>query len=135
LEDETESEVIDAILEVIEHVAVGIEVLAVAVIVVGIVGATYAYLVRSGERRAADGDVRYRERLGRTLLLGLEILVAADIVRTVALDPSLESVAVLGLLVVIRTFLSWALVVEIEHRWPWQRSDESRAGSGGTGEE
>jgi len=58
--------------------------------------------------------------LGRVLLLGLEILVAADIVRTVALDPSFENVAVLGLLVLVRTFLSWSIVVEIEGRWPWQ---------------
>ena len=57
---------------------------------------------------------------GFALLLGLEILVAADIVRTVALDSTLQAIAVLGLLVLIRTFLSWALVVEIEGRWPWQ---------------
>jgi uncharacterized membrane protein len=54
------------------------------------------------------------------MLLGLEILVAADIVRTVALEPSLESVGILGLLVLIRTFLSWSLDVELEGRWPWQ---------------
>jgi uncharacterized membrane protein len=69
----------------------------------------------------------YRElkaRLGRTLLLGLEILVAADIVRTVALEATLESVVVLALLVLIRTFLSWALEVEIEGRWPWQRKQK-----------
>ena len=57
--------------------------------------------------------------LGKALLLGLEILVAADIIRTVALEATLESVCILGLLVLIRTFLSWALVVEIEGRWPW----------------
>jgi uncharacterized membrane protein len=62
--------------------------------------------------------------LGRSLLLGLEILVAADIVRTVALEATLQSVVVLGLLVLIRTFLSWALVVEIEGRWPWQAQAE-----------
>jgi uncharacterized membrane protein len=123
----SESEAIENVIEIIEHVAVGIEVLVVAVIVVGIVGATYVYLTRPGQRRAENGDLRYRERLGRALLLGLEILVAADVVRTVAVDPSLESVAVLGLLVVIRTFLSWALVVEIEHRWPWQRLTEPPA--------
>ena len=61
-----------------------------------------------------------RDRLGRVLLLGLEILVAADIVRTVALEPSFQNVAVLGLLVLVRTFLSWSIVVEIEGRWPWQ---------------
>ena len=58
-------------------------------------------------------------------MLGLEILVAADIVETVALETTLQSVAVLGLLVLIRTFLSWALVVEIEGRWPWQPEREA----------
>jgi uncharacterized membrane protein len=58
--------------------------------------------------------------VARALLLGLEILVAADIIRTVALEPTLANVAILGLLVLIRTFLSWTLVVETEERWPWQ---------------
>jgi uncharacterized membrane protein len=120
MDHETDSKVIDAILDAIEYFAVAIEILAVAIIVVGISWATYAFLVR----RAANSDRLYRERLGRTLLVGLEVLVAADIVRTVALDPTLESIAVLGLLVVIRTFLSWSVVVEIDHRWPWQPETE-----------
>ena len=60
------------------------------------------------------------------MLLGLEILVAADIIRTVVLEPTLSNVVVLGLLVLIRTFLSWALVLEIEERWPWQPRREER---------
>jgi uncharacterized membrane protein len=70
-----------------------------------------------------DHEEQYKElkiRLGKALLLGLEILVAADIIRTVALEATLQSVAILGLLVLIRTFLSWALAVEMEGRWPWQ---------------
>ena len=58
--------------------------------------------------------------MGRSLLLGLEFLVAGDVVRTVALGPTLNHVAVLGLLVLIRTFLGWSRAVEIEGRWPWQ---------------
>ncbi|MFC2046118.1 DUF1622 domain-containing protein [Chloroflexota bacterium] len=58
--------------------------------------------------------------MGKALILDRQILVAADIIHTVALEATLQSVAVLGLLVLIRTFLSWALVVEIEGRWPWQ---------------
>jgi uncharacterized membrane protein len=72
-------------------------------------------------------EERYRQlrlRLGRTLLLGLEILVATDIVRTVALEATLESVLVVALLVLVRTFLGWALEVEIEGRWPWQPKQE-----------
>jgi uncharacterized membrane protein len=64
---------------------------------------------------------RFRQDLGRGILLGLEFLVAADIIRTVAVTPTLQSVAVLGLIVVIRTFLSMALQVEVEGRLPWQR--------------
>jgi uncharacterized membrane protein len=115
---------IDTVLHVIEYVAVAIEVLAVAVITVFIVWATVVYLTRRLMRRdPRDAEIyqQYRQQLGSGLLLGLEILVAADIVRTVALDPSLDSAIVLGLLVLIRTFLSWSLVVEMEHRWPWER--------------
>src|SRR5262245_26987919 len=117
--------------EWIDYAATGIEVLAVAIIVVVIAAATAVYASRSLAHRA---DLRtyedYRQRVGRAMLLGLEILVAADVIRTVALEPTLGNVAVLGLLVVIRTFLSWSLVLEIEGRWPWQarpgRGDEGR---------
>jgi uncharacterized membrane protein len=68
---------------------------------------------------------RYRRGIGRALLLGLEILVAADIIRTVAISPSFESVGVLALIVVVRTFLSWSLELELSGRWPWQRSESS----------
>jgi uncharacterized membrane protein len=63
----------------------------------------------------------YRQQLGQTILLGLELLVAADIVRTVAAAPTFASVGVLGLIVLIRTFLSWTLEVELTGRWPWQK--------------
>jgi len=66
----------------------------------------------------------FRQYLGQCLLLGLELLIAADVIRTVALDLTLERVAGLGLLVIVRTFLSWALVVEMEGRWPWQATSE-----------
>ena len=111
----------EIILEWIAIAALVIEILAVAIIVVAIFSSLGRYLFHSVLRPEMEGQ--YQElkfSLGRALLLGLEILVAADIVRTVALEATLESVAVLGLLVVIRTFLSWALVVEIEERWPWQ---------------
>jgi uncharacterized membrane protein len=59
--------------------------------------------------------------MGRAILLGLEVLVAADIISTVALEPTLDSVIVLGIIVLIRTFLSWSLALELDGRWPWQR--------------
>jgi uncharacterized membrane protein len=116
----------DRILEWIEYAALAIEVLAVAIIVVAIFYAVFRYSVRGIVQPGAEG--RYRELkvyLGQSLLLGLEILVAADVVRTVALEATLESVVILALLVLIRTFLSWALVVEIEGRWPWASRAEA----------
>lgn len=68
---------------------------------------------------------RFRQDLGRAILLGLELLVAADIVKTVAIGPTLQGVLVLGLIVLIRTFLSMALQVELDGRWPWQRPPET----------
>ena len=95
-----------------------IEVVAVAIIVVGIAYASILFVLRRGP---LDAYSSYRARLGRALLLGLEVLVAGDIIRTVALEPSIGNVVTLGLLVLVRTFLSWSLIVEIEGRWPWQQ--------------
>jgi uncharacterized membrane protein len=111
----------------VEGAAAGIELLAVVIIVATIAVATAVYVSRV-LRRMADATTYkdYRHHLARALLLGLELLVAADIIRTVALEPTLHNVAILGLLVLIRTLLSWGLVVEIEERWPWQpRLDRS----------
>jgi len=111
----------DGMLNWVEYAAMGVELLAVALIVGVILTATVSY-VRKMFARQADLSTydAYRHQLGRALLLGLEILVAADIIRTVVLEPTLGNVLVLGLLVFIRTFLSWSLVLEIEGRWPWQ---------------
>jgi uncharacterized membrane protein len=111
----------DGVLTWVEYAATGVELLAVAIIFVAILMATVAYLLKIAARQADRGTYNdYRHKVGRALLLGLEILVAADIIRTVVLEPTLDNVLVLGLLVLIRTFLSWALVLEIEERWPWQ---------------
>ena len=109
------------VLRWVEYAAMGVELLAVALIVGVILTATVSY-VRKIFAQQADLSTydAYRHQLGRALLLGLEILVAADIIRTVVLEPTLRNVLVLGLLVFIRTFLSWSLVLEIEGRWPWQ---------------
>lgn len=102
-------------------IAVLIEILAVVIIVASIAFALGRFCLNSYIRRE-DGDHYHilKVSLGKALLLGLEFLVAADIIRTIALDATRDSVMVLGLMVLIRTFLSWALVVEIEGRWPWQ---------------
>jgi uncharacterized membrane protein len=117
-----EPQLIDHIREAIEWAAMGIEILGAVVIFAGVMRVAFTrgtvrFLLKQGE----PGDYEsYKHQLGRSLLLGLEFLVAADVVRTVALEPTLDNVAVLGLLVLVRTFLSWTLTVEIEGRWPWQ---------------
>jgi uncharacterized membrane protein len=106
----------------VERGAWAIEMLAVVLIIAFILAATlnWIYKLLAHRELIVSQYERYRERLGRSLLVGLEILVAADIVRTVVLEPTLPNVLVLGLLVVIRTFLGWSIVLEIEGRWPWQ---------------
>lgn len=117
----TTSRLVELIELVATYAALAIEALAVVIIIVFTVGATYSFVLRMTRGRGGvPAFDEYKVRLGRGLLLGLEILVAADIVRTVVLELSFENVAILGILVLIRTFLSWSLVVEIEHRWPWQ---------------
>jgi uncharacterized membrane protein len=105
---------------------VAFELAGVAVIVVGTLWAVGAFAFGKAAR-GEGGNARYhqfRADLGRAILLGLELLVAADIISTVAVDPTLASVAVLGLIVLIRTFLSFSLEVEIDGRWPWQHGDK-----------
>ncbi len=106
--------------QAVEQVGLAIDAGGVVVVVAGIIVAVGRLLFRPV---AALGRYRqFRQDLGRGILLGLEFLVAADIIRTVAVTPTLESVLVLGLIVVIRTFLSLALQMEVEGRLPWQRA-------------
>jgi len=110
----------------IEVIAAGFELAGVTVVVVGFIAA----VIRAATVwRARGADVAYeavRSTFGRSILLGLEVLVAGDIIRTVALQPTLANLLVLGLLVLIRTFLAWSLEVEIDGRWPWQRAAAER---------
>ena len=118
---------LEGMLNWVAYAATGIELLAVAIVVLVIIFATVTYAMKIMARQADIATyTEFQNRIGRALLLGLEILVAADIIRTVVLEPTLNNVVVLGVLVLIRTFLSWSLVLEIEERWPWQPS-HSRA--------
>jgi uncharacterized membrane protein len=114
---------------VMDHVAQGFEALGAAVLVIGIVWSFVLAVVawrRSG--RPSMGYVALRSAFGGTLLLGLEVLVAADLVRTVAVAPTLDNVLVLGLIVLIRTVLSFSLETEIEGVAPWRRAQSSGVG-------
>src|ERR1700747_147475 len=113
-----------------DHVAQGFEALGAAILVVGVIWSFILAVVaarRSGW--SAQAYIVLRQAFGGTLLLGLEILVAADLVRTVAVAPTLDNVLVLGLIVVIRTFLSFSLEPEIEGVAPWRRAMTGGAGT------
>jgi len=117
--------------EVMEDVARGFEAFGAAVLVAGLV---WSLANAARKWRAAGGRQGYqslRATFGGVLLLGIEILVAADLIRTVAVTPTLESVAVLGLIVLIRTFLSFSLEVEIDGTLPWRRRPRNEPDAGG----
>ena len=108
----------DAISEVVKVV----ETVGAGIMVLGGCGALLIFARRALSARSAKGSYEVlRLDLGRCILLGLEVLIVADIVRTIIVDPTLESVAVLGTIVVIRIILSFSLEVEIEGTWPWRR--------------
>jgi uncharacterized membrane protein len=106
----------------IRIVGSGIEIFGVLIIVTGIAWSSFRQLRQPISEQ--DSDV-YKIRIGRSLLLGLEVLVAADIVKTIAHELTFTSLALLAGLVLVRTFLSWTLVLEIEGRWPWRRKPSS----------
>jgi uncharacterized membrane protein len=98
-----------------------IESLGIAVIVLGVLASLVRYAGSVFTRTPSSGAYgAARRSIGRSILLGLELLVAGDIIRTVVVDPTFESVGVLAVIVAIRTFLSFTLEVEITSRWPWQ---------------
>lgn len=114
---------VDAVSKVIDGAGV-------VIVVIGLLVATGGFVValRSSSTRG-PGYRAYRQAVGKAILLGLEFLVAADIIRTVAVEPTFTSVGVLALVVAVRTFLSFTLDVELEGRWPWQ-SRHGRPSSG-----
>ncbi|MDJ0457389.1 DUF1622 domain-containing protein [Pseudarthrobacter phenanthrenivorans] len=119
--------------EIIEAVGQLVDFAGVAVMVVGAVVSLPLAFRGHQPRQLPPGAGKlgfyrsYRQLLGRSILLGLELLVAADIIRTVAVTPTFESVGVLAIIVLIRTFLSFSLELEITGRWPWQKDPASGA--------
>jgi uncharacterized membrane protein len=109
-----------SLVEVIEGIGTAIDAIGVSVIAGGAILAVFLTIGRARQQEGGAYEF-FRRRLGRAILLGLEFLVAADIIRTVAVTPTGESVAVLGGIVLIRTFLSFSLQLEMTGAWPWQQ--------------
>jgi uncharacterized membrane protein len=116
--------------QLMDHVAQGFEALAAVILVVGVIWSfVLAWLAARRSGWSARAYLVLRQAFGGTLLLGVEVLVAADLIRTVAVAPTLDNVLVLGLIVVIRTFLSFSLETEIEGVAPWRRAMMGGAGT------
>jgi uncharacterized membrane protein len=105
--------------DIADNVGTIVDSVGVLVMVVG-AGVAGLRVVRPRPQDVGHRYQSFRQNLGRAILIGLELMIAADIIRTVAVAPTLVSVSILGSIVLIRTFLSWSLEVEIEGRWPWQ---------------
>ena len=120
-------------LHIVENAGKTIDAVGVTVIAAGAVLATGGAIGRM-LRKTGDAYRAFRQQLGRSILLGLEFLVAADIIRTVAVEPTLQSVGVLAGIVLIRTFLSFSLELEITGRWPWQKPPATPAPAAATPE-
>lgn len=118
----------EQILGYLELVGVGISLCAVAVIIGGLAlsWGRYAHALRTGELKPQQNYKRFKIEFGRALLLGLEILVLADVIETITVEPTFKSLTVLAFLIVIRTIMSWTLTLEIEGRWPWQTPIEEQ---------
>jgi uncharacterized membrane protein len=113
------------VVQIIEAVSVGIEFFGVAIIVLAFLYAIIRGIMHWGQKKSNSYD-RLRVFIGKALQLGLEFLVAADVIRTVLIKPTMESLLALGLLIVIRTVLSWSITVDIEGCWPWQVSKKAK---------
>jgi len=115
--------------EIMELIGRTVDAVGVLIIVAGAVIATVRFALVH-EREPGHGYRSYRQDLGRAILLGLEFLIAGDIIRTVVVAPTLENVLILALIVIIRTFLSMTLQLEVEGRWPWRRGEEVHPAAG-----
>jgi len=120
-------------VEIMESVVTGFEFAGVAILVIGslwALGSAALTLLRGSPRAAYQ---RARQDVGRAILLGLEILIIADIVQTITVDPTLDSALTLGLIVLVRTFLSFSLEIELEGILPWRRNSNGRNRPGAKG--
>jgi uncharacterized membrane protein len=107
--------------ELISIAGYGIESIGVLVIITGTVMSSFHFLAKYRNDPEGSAYSDFRRELGRSIIVGLEFLIAGDIIRTVIVADTLENVTILGLIILIRTFLSFTLHLEVEGHWPWQR--------------
>ena len=121
----------DEVLQSLEMLARALEIVGASALVLGFVIATAQCFLRSLRQGAIPAVNRYRRSLGRVVLIGLEILVAATIIKTITFESTVEGMSLLAIMVAIRTTLGWTMLLEMDGRWPWQkpRPDAARRSS------
>jgi len=113
--------------EIARDVSEWIEIIAIVVIVIAVLVAFSSAIATRLNGTTDAALTAFKRQIARGLLVGLDLLIAADVIRTVTLEPTIENVTALGILVAVRTFLAWTLVLEAENRWPWQRDPAAKA--------
>jgi uncharacterized membrane protein len=114
----------EQILEYLEHAAVIINLVGVVVIFGGFLIAAGRYVAQFRQLSPAQDFTQFKIQLGQALMLGLSIMIVADVIETITTKPTFTSLAVLACLVVVRTIISWTLFLEVEGRWPWQAAGD-----------
>jgi uncharacterized membrane protein len=111
----------DETRQVLELITRGLEAVGAAAMVLGFVITTFHAIRRYFREGIQPAVKRYRQALGRVVVMGLEVLVAATVIKTITLEPTVEGIAFLAITVAIRTALGWTTTLEMNGRWPWQR--------------
>lgn len=111
----------DQVIQALQLIARWLEVIGAAALVLGFLIASINWIRKWTKEGSHPAGVEYRKALGRTVLIGLEVLVAAMIIKTITLEPTFEGIGFLAIMVAIRTVLGWTMVLEMNGRWPWQR--------------
>jgi len=112
----------DFVSQGLELVVRGLEIVGAGALVLGFLITTWRFFRGASRQGAVTAVGPYRKSLGRAVLIGLEILVAATIIKTITLEPTVDNLILLAITVVIRTILGWSMILEIDGRWPWQRA-------------
>jgi uncharacterized membrane protein len=120
----------EQILELLERASWFINLFAVLIIVAGFALSLVRYFSRYSSTDLDENFARFKADLGRILLLGLEILVLADVLESITVEPTYQTLSVLAFLVVVRTIVSWTLTLEVEGKWPWQSERKKKPETG-----
>ena len=112
----------DQVIEILNFITRALEIISAALLMIGFVFATLKWLIGIFKKHLDSASIAYRQALGRVIMIGLEVLVAATILKTVTVDDTIQSISYLAIMVAIRTLIGWTTGLEMTGRWPWQKS-------------